>query len=55
MGRHFAGLDTNLAALEERAARLPTKRFWLLATAVQIVAVSGVILFRKELQALIGL
>ena len=55
MNRHSARLDANLAPLEERVARLPTKSFWLLVTAVQIVAVSGMILFRDELQALIGL
>jgi hypothetical protein len=55
MERHSAGLDANLAPLEERLARLPTKSFWRLATAVQIVAVSGVIRFREELQALIGM
>ena len=55
MDRHSAGPDANLATLEERVERLPTKGFWLLFTAVQIVAVSGVILFREELQALIGL
>jgi hypothetical protein len=55
MDRRSAGLNTNLAPLEERVARLPTKSFWLPVTAVQIVAVSGIILFREELRALIGL
>ncbi len=55
MDRRSAGPDPNLALLEERVARLPTKSFWLLVTAVQIVAGCGVILFREELQALMGI
>jgi len=54
MEAHLAMLEAALALLEERVAQLPTTGFWISVTAIQIAAVSGVILFREKLQALIG-
>ena len=55
METQSARLEAALDLLEERVAQLPTKGFWVAITALQIAAVSGVILFREELQALIGI
>jgi hypothetical protein len=55
MEAHVASSEAALALLEERVAKLPTKGFWVAITAIQIAVVSGPILFREELQALIGI
>jgi hypothetical protein len=58
----LAGLDASLTSfsveldlLTERMASLPSKGFWLASMAMEVVVVSGVILFDEELKTLIGL
>lgn len=47
--------DDALAVLEERVARLPTKGFWVSVTVIQVAVVSSVIIFKEELQAVMGI
>lgn len=55
MEAHSGRLEAAQALLEKRVAQLPTKGFWISVTAIQIAVLSGVILFRERLQALIGI
>ena len=55
METQSAKLAAAQALPEERVAQLPTKSFWVAITAIQMVVVSGVILFSEELKALTGI
>ena len=55
MESHSGRLEAALARLEGRVAQLPTKRFWVAMTAIQVAVGSGVILFSEKLKELFGI